>query len=92
MSKSLRPQINEQAARYMERAMEIGGYKNATDFVNAAIMIAYQQIVEQQLSAAGEWESQNWEQLKGQAEEMGRLQIKDAADSNVEISKEVAVG
>lgn len=91
MSKSIRPQLTEQAQRYAERAMELGGYQNLTDFVNAAIMIAYQHLVEQQLSAAGEWESKNAEQMKAQAEEMERLQV-EGADEQALAAKGVAVG
>lgn len=92
MSKVFRPQIGEREARYMERAMEIGGYSNATEFVNAAIMIAYQQLVDQQMQVAGKWESENWDRIKQKAQEMERLQLQQDDEIDVTPVKEALRG
>jgi hypothetical protein len=90
MSKTLRPQIGEKELIYMERAMEIGGYSNATEFVNAAIIIAYKHLVDTQLQKAGEWENDNWERIQRQAHEMQALQLQDEKDHVP--TKEVVLG
>jgi cell division septum initiation protein DivIVA len=92
MSKIFRPQIGDRETRYMERAMEIGGYSNATEFVNAAIMIAYQQLVDQQMQKAGQWESENWDRIKQKAQEMERLQLQQQDEIEVMPVKEVVRG
>jgi hypothetical protein len=93
MSKTLRPVINEQAQRYMQRAMELGGFNNPTEFVNTAIMMAYQHFVDQQHHAAGKWESQNWEHVKSVAEEMARKQLNEEPSSEAPAkTKGAAIG
>jgi hypothetical protein len=90
MSKVFRPQIGEREQKYMERAMEIGGFSSQTEFVNAAIIIAYQHLVDAQLQRAGEWENENWDRLQRQALEMQDLQLQQ--ENEIVSVKEVARG